>query len=149
VDVRFPSTKELSEILNRTTGVVDPQAQVVVDGSGILDMQKLARKIPIASRVSNYVSRLIVATHPGESPSPLVNQYVRYGASPRGGQALVLGSKIMALISGRYNVSFDDVETVAMAALRHRLLLNFEGQAAGIRTDDIIKDLIDHINQEE
>ncbi|MCI0397385.1 MAG: AAA family ATPase, partial [Chloroflexi bacterium] len=99
----------------------------------------------VPSHVSDYVSRFVVASHPGHSLAPLVNQYVRYGASPRGGQALVLGAKITALFAGRYNVSFDDVTSVAPAALRHRLLLNFEGQAEGVRTDDVIADLIAHV----
>ncbi len=147
IDVQYPTAGELSEILGRTTGVEDPQPQVVTDGRGIQAMQKLARKIPIASQVSDYVSRLIIATHPGSSPSLLVEQYVRYGASPRGGQALILGSKILALISGRFNVSYDDIQAIAPAALRHRLLLNFEGQAAGRRPDDIIADLLELVKR--
>ena len=105
-------------------------------------MQALTRQVPIPSHVSRYISRLVVATHPQSSPAGLVGRYVRYGASPRGAQALVLGAKVTALLAGRYNVSFDDVAAVAPAALRHRLLLNFEGQADEIRTDDIIADLL-------
>jgi MoxR-like ATPase len=108
-------------------------------------MQQLARQIPIPSHVTAYVSRLVVATHPPNSPAPRVNEYVRYGSSPRGAQALVLGAKITALLDGRFNVSFDDVTAVAPAALRHRLLLNFEGQAAGVETDDIIENLIESV----
>jgi MoxR-like ATPase len=149
VDVPFPSTEELTEILARTTGGEQPAAGVAADGQMIMAMQRVARKVPIASHVSDFVSRLIVATHPGDSLAPLVNEYVRYGASPRGGQALILGSKITALFAGRYNVSFDDVAAVAPAALRHRLLLNFEGQAAGIRADEIVANLIDHIDKDK
>ena len=149
VDVPFPSTEELTEILARTTGGEQQAAGVAADGQMIMAMQRVARKVPIASHVSDFVSRLIVATHPGDSPAPLVNEYVRYGASPRGGQALILGSKITALFAGRYNVSFEDVVAVAPAALRHRLLLNFEGQAAGIRADEVVANLIDHINRDE
>jgi MoxR-like ATPase len=149
VDVPFPSTEELTEILARTTGGEQPAAGVAADGQMIMAMQRVARKVPIASHVSDYVSRLIVATHPDDSPAPLVNEYVRYGASPRGGQALILGSKITALFAGRYNVSFDDVTAVAPAALRHRLLLNFEGQAAGIQADEIVANLIDHIDKDK
>lgn len=148
VNVPFPSIEDLSGILSRTTGVEKPEAGVAADGDQIISMQKLARKIPIPSQVNNYVSRLIVGSHPGNSPAPMINQYVRYGASPRGGQALIIGSKIMALIAGRYNVSFDDVESIAPAALRHRLLLNFEGQAAGIQPDDVIADLIKHMKRD-
>lgn len=106
-------------------------------------MRSLAREVPIASHVSDYVARLIVATHP-DSPGapPLVRQFVRYGASPRGGQALILGGKVTALLDGRYNVAFDDVHAIAPAALRHRLLLNFEGLAEGVSTDAIIAELL-------
>ncbi|MFQ5401503.1 MAG: AAA family ATPase [Anaerolineae bacterium] len=145
INVGFPSADELTEILARTTGKEKSQPETAATGERIIAMQQLARQVPIPSHVSGYVSRLIVATHPGSSPAPLVNQYVRYGSSPRGGQALVLGAKITALLDGRYNVSFDDVTAVAPAALRHRLLLNFEGQAEGISTDDVVADLIDRV----
>ncbi len=147
INVGFPSAEELNEILARTTGNENPMAETAASGDQILAMQALARQVPIPSHVNEYVSRLIVATHPGNSPAPLVNQYVRYGSSPRGGQALVLGAKITALLAGRYNVSFDDVTAVAPAALRHRLLLNFEGQAEGISTDDVVTDLIEQIEK--
>jgi MoxR-like ATPase len=88
-----------------------------------------------------------VATHPQQSPAEMTRRYVRYGSSPRGGQAIVLGAKIRALLDGRYNVSYDDVMAVAPAALRHRLLLNFEGQAEGIQTDDVIADLLAKLNR--
>lgn len=142
IDVPYPSAGELTEILERTSGQNDLFSSTITSGSQILEMQKLARQVPIPSRVGEYVSRLILASHPGESPSATVNQYVRYGASPRGGQAMIVGAKIIALLSGRYNVSFEDVVAMAPAALRHRLLLNFEGQAEGIKTDSVIKDLI-------
>jgi MoxR-like ATPase len=111
-------------------------------------MQQLARGVPIATHVGEYVSRLVVASHPADTSSELVRKYVRYGASPRGGQAMVLGAKIRALLDGRYNVSFDDIVAISSAALRHRLLLNFEGQAEGIRTDDIIADLVEVVSRE-
>jgi MoxR-like ATPase len=111
-------------------------------------MGRLARHIPVPSHVSEFVARLIVATHPDHpSAPPLVKKYLRYGASPRGGQALMLGAKITALFSGRLNVAFEDVAAVAPAALRHRLLLNFEAQAEGITTDDIIKELLEKVPQ--
>ena len=147
INVGFPSADELTEILARTTGKEDTQAQTAASGTDIMAMQALARQVPIPSHVSRYVSQLIVATHPGDTPAPLVNQYVRYGSSPRGAQALVLGAKITALLAGRYNVSFEDVTAVAPAALRHRLLLNFEGQAEGVKTDDVVADLIEHVEK--
>ncbi|GIK58085.1 MAG: MoxR family ATPase [Chloroflexi bacterium] len=145
INVPFPSADELTEIIARTTGKETAVAQTTADGPRLIAMQQLARQVPIPSHVSQTISRLIVASHPGGSPAPLVNQYVRYGASPRGAQALVLGAKITALLAGRYNVSFDDVTAVAPAALRHRLLLNFEGQAEGVKPDDIIRHLLESV----
>jgi MoxR-like ATPase len=145
VDVPFPSVEELTEILGRTTGHDEPQVRPVAGGDDVLAMQRLARNVPVPSHVSDDVSRLIVATHPGISPSPMVNQFVRYGASPRGGQAIILGAKILALLAGRYNVSYEDVIVIAPAALRHRLLFNFEGLAEGIQADLIIVDLLENV----
>lgn len=142
VNVPFPSADELTEIIARTTGEKVVEIKTVADGERILAMQKLARQVPVPSHVSEYISRLIVATHPGNTPSPTVQQYVRYGSSPRGAQALILGAKITALLAGRYNVSFDDVVGVSAAALRHRLILNFEAQAQGVTSDTIIADLL-------
>jgi MoxR-like ATPase len=149
VNVPFPAPGELAEILERTTGGQSPAASVAADGARLLAMQNLARQTPIPSHVSAYVSRLVVASHPPHSPAGMVNRYVRYGSSPRGAQALVLGAKITALLAGRYNVSFDDITAVTPAALRHRLLLNFEGQAGGIQTDDVIADLLESVPREE
>ncbi|MCA9928664.1 MAG: MoxR family ATPase [Anaerolineales bacterium] len=149
VNVLFPSADELTEIIARTTGKEEVVVTAVASGNHLIAMQQLARQVPIPSHVSQYISRLIVATHPGENGSAMVNQYVRYGSSPRGAQALVLGAKITALLAGRYNVSFDDVAAVAPAALRHRLLLNFEGQAEGISTDDVIADLLQTVSQNQ
>lgn len=148
VNVGFPTPEELTEIVLRTTGKETPQAETAASGATIRAMQQFARQIPIPSHVTEYVSRLIVATHPGSSPARMVNEYARYGSSPRGAQALVLGAKITALLAGRLNVSFDDVTAVAPAALRHRLLLNFEGQAQGIKTDDVVQDLLLHVKKE-
>lgn len=146
VNVPFPSTNELVEILNRTTGSETPAVKAVISGAQILAMRDLARQVPMPSQVGEYVSRLVVATHPESAASTsLVTQYVRYGSSPRGGQAMILGAKVTALLDGRYNVSFEDVEKVAPAALRHRLILNFEGLAEGIHPDSIIGDLLKNI----
>ena len=143
VDVLFPSSEELVEILARTTGAAEPRASIAADGAQIIRLGALARKVPIPTHVSEYVARLIVATHPDSEDAPeTVRRYVRYGSSPRGAQALILGAKIGALLDGRYNVAFEDVQAVAPAALRHRLILNFEGQAEGVRPDDVIADLV-------
>lgn len=148
VNVPFPTAKDLTEILNRTTSGEGSALSIVARGEDLLAMQALARQIPVPSTVSDFVSRLIVATHPGHSPSRMVNDYVRYGASPRGGQALLLGAKALALFDGRYNVSFNDIVSIAPAALRHRLLLNFEGQAEGADLDDVIADLVSAVPRE-
>jgi MoxR-like ATPase len=143
VDVKFPSTTELVAILNRTTGGGYDEATPVANGPRIVAMGNLTRNVPIPSHVSEYVARLTIATHPdNETSTEMVRQYVRYGSSPRGAQALIMGAKINALLAGRFNVSFDDVRAIAPAALRHRLLLNFEGQAEGISTDAVITDLL-------
>jgi len=150
IDVLFPSAVELVEIMSRTTGSAVPYANTATNGARIIAMGDLARQVPIASHVSEYVARLVVSTHPDHpTASNLVRQYVRYGASPRGGQAMILGSKVNALLEGRYNVAFEDVQAVAPAALRHRIILNFEGQAEGIQPDDIIADLLNHVPLQE
>lgn len=143
VDVGFPSVQELIAIMDRTTGTAMPQAQSIARGTDVIRMGELALNTPIASHVSEYVARLVVATHPeSELATSMARKYVATGASPRGAQALIIGAKINALLDGRFNVSFEDVEAIAHAALRHRILLNFEGQAEGIRTDTIITDLL-------
>jgi MoxR-like ATPase len=149
VDVLFPSSDELVEIIDRTTGALAAQPGVAADGAAILRMGDLARRVPVPGHVSEYVARLIVATHPGSDESTdMVNRYVRYGSSPRGAQAIILGAKVNALLDGRYNAAFDDVQAIAPAALRHRLLLNFEGQAEGIRPDDVIADLLGRLREQ-
>jgi len=153
VNVAFPSSQDLVEILNRTTGEVEPQVAVVADGATILAMRNLARQVPVASPVAEYASRLVVATHPqpqsgGTVTAPdMVRRYVRYGSSPRGAQALILGGKVTALLAGRYNVAFEDLRAVAAAALRHRLLLNFEGQAEEVSTDDVVAAVVDSVEE--
>ncbi|KXK14556.1 MAG: ATPase [Chloroflexi bacterium OLB15] len=143
VNVAFPSVNELIGILDRTTGASTPSAQKVADGAQVVSMGQLALNTPVATHVTDYVARLIVATHP-ETPtaSEIVKRYVRYGASPRGAQALILGAKINALLEGRFNVAFEDVAAVAANALRHRLLLNFEGIAEGISPDTVVAEVI-------
>ena len=143
VNVQFPKVDELVAILERTTGITTPTASKVADGRQVIGMGQLALGTPIPSHVSEYVARIIVATHPdSEQATSMLQSYARYGASPRGAQAMIIGAKINALLEGRYNVSFDDVQAVAPAALRHRILLNFEGLAEGLRTDDLIADVL-------
>jgi MoxR-like ATPase len=147
VNVPFPSANELVEILSRTTGNLEELARAIASGADIIAMRELARQVPIASHVSEYVARLTVATHPENQEAPeLIKKFVRYGSSPRGAQAMILGAKVTALLAGRYNVSFEDIHAVAPAALRHRLLLNFEGLAEGVKTDQLIDNLITELS---
>jgi len=146
IDVPFPTVEELVEIANRTTGAVTPRAEPVADGPTILAMQALARGVPIADHVTAYAARLLKATHPDDPSAPeAVRRYVRYGASPRGMQAMILAGKIIALLDGRYNVAFDDLRQAALPALRHRLILNFEAQAEGVTTDEVIEAILDEV----
>ena len=143
LSVNYPTAEELAEILNRTTQQAIPQASKVADGTTVLAMGHLARGIPIASHVNEYAVRLLLATHPQNKAAPeMVRHYVRYGASPRGAQAMILGAKIAALLDGRYNVSFEELQALVLPSLRHRLILNFEGEAEGITTDDAIAEVI-------
>jgi len=143
VNVEFPTVNEIVNILERTTGADIPIPRKVADGKQVINMGKLALNTPVASHINDYVARLVVSTHPEHPTAPdKVRQFVRYGASPRGAQALIIGAKVNALLEGRFNVSFEDIQAVAEGALRHRILLNFEGLAEGINPDEIIKDLL-------
>lgn len=148
--VPYPTPEELSEIVERTTSSEEPEVEKKAGGEEVERMKAFVREVPIASHVKEYVSRLVLATHP-EHPSPLemVKRFVRYGSSPRGAQALVLGGKVNALLSGRFNVSFDDIRAVALPALRHRLILSFEGEAEGIAPDAIIEEILEKVPTEE
>jgi len=144
--VGYPSAGELTEVLNRTTTGAKAQVDKVLDGAGLMGLQTLVREVPVASHVKDYAVRLVMSTHPKtESAAPIANQYLRFGSSPRGGQTLILAGKVRALTQGRFNVSFDDIEAVAPAALRHRLILNFEAEAEGITTDHIIAQVLSEV----
>lgn len=143
VNVNFPTVDDLITIIDRTTGADVPQVQKVASGEQILEMGKLAFNTPVATHINRYVANLIVATHPENAAAPqMVKDFVRFGASPRGAQALIIGAKVNALLEGRFNVAFEDVNAIAPAALRHRLLLNFEGMAEGISPDNIVAEII-------
>jgi len=150
VNVLFPSSAELAQILERTTGDRETQAQKVISADQILAMRELARQVPAASQIGDYISRLIVASHPDHPAAPeLVRRYVRYGSSPRGGQAIMLGAKVTALLDGRFNVAFEDVRAIVPSALRHRLLLNFEGLADEIPPDQILAEVLMNVPELE
>ncbi|MCA8959278.1 MAG: MoxR family ATPase [Planctomycetes bacterium] len=146
VDVPFPTREELSEVMGRTTDIYEAQPEKVLDGPTILANQRLIRELIVAPHVRDYAIRLVLATHPGDtSASESVNRFVHYGASPRGAQALMLGGKVRAALDSRYNVSFDDVRATAHAALRHRLILNFEGEAEGKKADTILDEILERV----
>lgn len=141
--VNYPSGAELTEVLNRSTENRKVEVNRVVTKEEITELQALVRQVPVASHVKDFAVRLILATHPKtETAVPIVNQYLRFGSSPRGAQTLILGAKVRALTQGRFNVSFEDVESVAHAALRHRLILNFEAEAEGVTTDHVITQIL-------
>jgi MoxR-like ATPase len=144
--VQYPTSDDLTEIIRRTTSGLRTAAERVADGNTIIAMGNLAREVEIASHVSDFVVRLVLATHP-ESPraTPQVKKYVRYGVSPRGAQSIVLGAKILALMEGRFNVAFGDVRAVALPALRHRIILNFEAEAGGTTADDVLNALAQEV----
>ena len=144
--VPFPSEEDLIGILERTTGADAPQAQKTATAEEIVEMQRLARAVPIAPHVTAYAVAILAATHPDSKRAPsLVRQYVRYGGSPRGAQALVTSGKILALMDGRFNVSVDDVRAAALPALRHRVILNFEGEAEGITSEAVVRGILDEV----
>ncbi len=117
-----------------------------MDGEEIVKWQKLIREVILAKHVQDYIVRLTLATHPeGPFAVPITNQYLRWGASPRAAQTLALAAKVRALLEGRYNVSFEDVRRVYLPALRHRVILNFEAQAEGITTDDVLLDVLQKV----
>ncbi|MBC8243848.1 MAG: MoxR family ATPase [Verrucomicrobia bacterium] len=141
--VEYPGADELSEVVTRTTEGHRAEVKQVVDGSSLIEMQQLVQQVPVASHVKDYAVRLVLATHPGtEAALDIANQFLRFGSSPRGAQSLLLGAKVRALTEGRFNVSFDDIATLAPAALRHRLILNFEAEAEGVSSDFVLDKIL-------
>jgi MoxR-like ATPase len=142
--VPYSNREELGTILNRTTAGHDAHVRPVLDGPAIVAAQSLVRQVAIAPHVQDYAIRLVLASHPGgEFATPLTNRFVRFGSSPRGAQSVVLAAKVRALLDERYHVSFADVEGAFLPAMRHRLLLNFEGQAEGVSNDDLLRKIIE------
>jgi MoxR-like ATPase len=141
--VPFPERDELHQILARTTTDYSAEPRAVLSKSELLEFQALVRKVPVAQHVQDYAVRVLLATRP-EAPDapPGVRRYVREGASPRGAQAVLLAAKIRALMAGRFAAALEDVKASALPALRHRVLLNFEGEADGIKTDAVIEEIL-------
>ena len=138
--VSLPTSEQLHTILDRTTGQGVPTVDKILDRSRLLELQELARQVPVARSVQDYVVRIVQATHksgPGKRPE-MVQKYARYGSSPRGAQACLMGAKIAALMDGRFTVSIADIQRVAKPTLRHRVLLSFEGEAEGIEVDTLL-----------
>jgi len=143
LQVSFPNREELHAIVERTTGSTGTAVVPVLDRQAILEMQRLVRDVPVAYHVQDYAIRLLQACHPGGQDAPdMVRRYVRFGPSPRGAQSTILAAKIRALFEGRFAASTDDIRSVALPALRHRVLMNFEGEAEGVRPDQVIEQII-------
>ena len=142
--VDFPNREDLHTILDRTTSDEVPRLEPVMEKARVVELRELVRKVPLARAVQDFAVRVLQATHPENADAPATSKkYLRYGASPRGLQAIILAAKIRALLEGRYAVAIDDIRAVAPPALRHRLILNFEGEAEGVKADAIIKQILE------
>lgn len=142
--INYPSRADLIEVLHRTTTEDTPHAETIIAPEELTEMRRLVREVLIAPHVEEMAADLLLHTHPATDGAPeLVRKYVRFGASPRGAQAMVLTAKARALLAGRYNVSTNDIIAVAKPSLRHRLILNFEGEADGLSTDAILDDVLE------
>ncbi|NLE38862.1 MAG: MoxR family ATPase [Pirellulaceae bacterium] len=144
--VGYSSREQLTTIIDRTTRGAMPEPVKILDGAEIIEWQSLVREVILASHVQDYIVRLVLSTHPGgEFALPITNQFLRWGASPRGAQTLALGAKVRALLDGRYNVSFEDIRRVFLPAMRHRVIVNFEAQAEGIEPDQVLLELLEKV----
>jgi MoxR-like ATPase len=145
--VPYSNRNELKGIVDRTTAGHTPQAKAVIDAARIIEAQDLVKHVAIADHVQDYAIRLVLATHPqGEFAADITNRFVRFGSSPRGVQSLVLSGKVRAMLDERYHVSFSDIQASVLPALRHRILLNFEGQAEGVTTDDVLAQILEKVS---
>ena len=146
--VKFPNMADIESILDRTTEGTEVRAEATLSGERILEMSRLARQIPVADEVRRYGIGLVLATHPdNELATDFTRRFVRYGASPRGAQAMILAAKIRAILDERYHVAREDLQAVAPSVLRHRLILNFEGQAEGIHADAVIEHILENLKE--
>jgi len=144
--VGYPSGAELAEVLARTTSGEVHRPAKVMDGRQLVDLIQLVRGVPVASHVQDYAVRLVMATHPGTATAaPAATRFLRFGSSPRGGQALLLAGKVRALVQGRHNVGYEDLEAAVLPAFRHRLILNFDAEAEGMTTDALIAEVLRHV----
>ena len=144
--VGYSNREELSEILDRTTKGYNVKPETVMDGKEIIEWQQLIRHVILADHLRDYIVRLNLATHPeGPHATEVTNQYLRWGASPRGAQTVALASKVRALLEGRFNVSFEDIRRVYLPAMRHRVVPNFEAQAEGVTSDQVLLEILDQV----
>ncbi len=144
--VGYSSREELNTIIERTTKGITVQPDKVMDGAEIVEWQQLIREVIVAQHVQDYIARVTLATHPqGPFAPQAANQYLRWGSSPRGAQTLTLAAKVRALLSGRYNVSFEDVRRAYLPAMRHRVILNFEAEAEGIEPDNVLTEILQKV----
>ena len=148
--VDYSNREQLSTIIDRTTRGEDIQPDKVMDGEEIIKWQELVREVILAKHVQDYIVRLVLVTHPeGQYALPITNQYIRWGASPRGAQTIALAAKVRALLDGRYNVSFEDVRRVYLPAMRHRIIVNFEAQAENVESDQVLLELLEKVPEKE
>ena len=146
--VGYSNREELATILDRTTKGISITPDTIMDGREILEWQQLVRKVILADHLQDYIVRLNLATHPeGEFAPKVTNDYLRWGASPRGAQTVALASKVRALLAGRFNVSFEDIRRTYLPAMRHRVVPNFEAQAEGITSDQVLLEILDEVPQ--
>ena len=145
--VPFPTSEEVETILDRTTETTVLDTLRLFESHRVLEMSQLARRIPVSDEVRRHAIQVMMATHPDhELASPMTKQFVRFGSSPRGVQAIMLASKIKAILDQRYHVAREDIRIVAADCLRHRILLNFEGQSEGVQTDAVLDNIFDHVS---
>ena len=146
--VTLPGHDDFGEILNRTGGVRQPEISAVATGDDILQMGETLREVPIAAEVQDYLVKVVRATHPKDPDAPRkVKDFVRHGSSPRGAQSILAAARARALLQGRFHVSREDVNAVAIPAMRHRLILSFEGEAEGVLPDSIIEAVIEKLKE--
>jgi MoxR-like ATPase len=142
--VGYPSAEDLHTILERTTARETPAVGPVLHtAQSVMDLRETVRQVPLAREIQAHAIHLVMSTHPdNKEATPMAKRFVRYGASPRGAQALILAAKIYALLDGRFHVARADIDKAAPAALRHRILMNFEGEAEGRTSDEVIAEIL-------
>ena len=144
--IDYLSEDEEIQVVSQTTSLRQVQFEKTISGPEILEFQRLVRKMPVAEEVMRYAVQLARTSRPsGANPPDFVKQYVNYGASLRASQFLILGAKARALVNGRYNVAVEDIQTLAYPVFRHRILTNFHAESEGIKSEDIIKRLLETV----